>query len=256
MIQENGPFLLDAVTLGDCRELIAKLRDESVDILITSPPYWGQRISHGHGVEEDPRDYIQGLADVFKSFLPKLKPSGLVWINIGDAYNTPVNWRQNDRKYSTLGSDKNGLSHKTSAYVKPRAKRRAFIDATVPWLRYGNLLALPDRLVIALCDLGYLFRGQVVWSKRNPCPRAAVADHTATTSPSSCSLRPRITSSESLHPSPRYGNFQTKKSMAEPIIRDFPKNCLAAASTRMARQTLMFLYWTHSRVLARRVLLH
>lgn len=170
MIQQNGPFVLDAVTLGDCRELIAKLRDESVDILVTSPPYWGQRISHGHGVEEDPRDYIKGLADVFEGFLPKLKPSGLVWINIGDAYNTPVNWRRNDRKYSTLGSDKNGLSRKNSAYVKPRAKRRAFIDAEVPWLRYGNLLALPDRLVVALCDLGYLFRGQVVWSKRNPMP--------------------------------------------------------------------------------------
>ena len=170
MLGKKGPFTLDAVTLGDCRYLIDKLPDESVDILVTSPPYWGQRISKGHGEEEDPRDYIQRLADIFKAFLPKLKRAGLVWINIGDAYNTPVNWRCDDRKYSSLGADKKGLSPENSAYVKPRAKRRAFIDAAVPWLRYGNLLALPNRLIIALCDHGYLFRGEVVWHKRNPMP--------------------------------------------------------------------------------------
>jgi DNA modification methylase len=37
-------------------------------------------------------------------------------------------------------------------------------------LQYGNLLALPYRLVIALCDLGFLFRSEVVWKKNNPMP--------------------------------------------------------------------------------------
>jgi DNA modification methylase len=37
-------------------------------------------------------------------------------------------------------------------------------------LNYGNLLALPYRLVIALCDHGYLFRGEVIWRKKNPMP--------------------------------------------------------------------------------------
>ena len=45
------------------------------------------------GVEEDPREYIKNLTEIFKAFQPKLKRDGLVWINIGDAYNTPVNWR-------------------------------------------------------------------------------------------------------------------------------------------------------------------
>ena len=75
-----------------------------------------------------------------------------------------------DRKYSSLGADKNGLSPENSAYVKPRAKRRAFIDEAELWLSYGNLLALPYRFVIALCELGYLFRGEVIWRKRNPMP--------------------------------------------------------------------------------------
>jgi DNA modification methylase len=165
-----GAFPLDTVVEGDCRKLILDLPDESIDIVVTSPPYWGQRLSNGTGTEDDPREYVRELAGIFESLLPKLKPSANVWINIGDSYNTPVNWRLDDHAYSSLGPDKNGLSPSNSAYVKPRHKRREFIDPVVPWLTYGNLLALPYRLVIALCDAGYLFRGEVIWRKKNPMP--------------------------------------------------------------------------------------
>jgi len=165
-----GPFQLNTVVEGDCLDLIPQLPDASVDVLVTSPPYWGQRLSNGMGTEEDPRDYLAFLKRVFLAFLPKLKPQGIVWINLGDAFNTPVNWRVHDRKYSTLGPDQNGLSENNSAYIKPRAKRKAFIDPTAGWLRYGNLLALPNRLVIALSEEGYLYRGEVIWQKKNPMP--------------------------------------------------------------------------------------
>jgi DNA modification methylase len=168
--KKSGLFDRDVITSGDCRELIPTLPNDSIDVLVTSPPYWGQRLSQGVGAEDDPRDYVHELTEVFGMFLPKLKPSGVVWLNIGDAYNTPVNWRFDDRKYSSLGADKEGHSPENSAYVKPRAKRRAFVDSAAPWLRYGNLLALPNRIVIALCDRGYLFRGEIVWRKRNPMP--------------------------------------------------------------------------------------
>lgn len=169
-VQQLGRFPLNAVTVGDCSELIKELPDNSIDVLVTSPPYWGQRLSAGTGVEDDPRDYLKSLVDIFADFLPKLKPEGLVWINIGDAYNTPVNWRLDDRAYSSLGPDKSGLNPENSAYTKPRAKRKAFIEKGTPWLQYGNLLALPYRLLIALCDEGYLARGEVIWRKRNPMP--------------------------------------------------------------------------------------
>ena len=165
-----GPFALDQVHLGDCLELIPQLPEESIDVVVTSPPYWGQRHSNGTGVEEDPRDYLVFLASVFSAFLPKLKPEGIIWINLGDAYNTPVNWREDDHQYSSLGADKNGLPAHNSAYTKPRMNRKAFLDKTTGWLRYGNLLALPYRLVLALCDEGYLFRGEVIWRKKNPMP--------------------------------------------------------------------------------------
>jgi hypothetical protein len=122
-------------------------------------------------VEEDPRDYVRRLVEIFRVFLPKLKQDGLVWINIGDAYNTPVNWRPGDHGYSSLGPGQAGLVANNSAYIKPRAKRKAYLRrADAPWLTYGNLLALPYRMVIGLCDDGWLFRGEVIWRKKNPMP--------------------------------------------------------------------------------------
>lgn len=170
MRRKLGPFELNRVTEGDCLELINRLPDDTVDIVITSPPYWGQRASNGTGVEEDPRTYLEFLTHVFLLIYPKLKQRGLLWINLGDAYNTPVNWRATDSRYSSLGPEQSGLSPKNSAYVKPRAKRKAYIEGNVAWLRYGNLLALPYRLIVSLCDNGYLFRGEVIWRKLNAMP--------------------------------------------------------------------------------------
>ena len=165
-----GPYAVNTVIEGDCLSLAEALPDGSVDVVVTSPPYWGQRASLGTGVEADPRDYLRSLRRLFAVLFHKLKPKGLVWINLGDAYNTPVNWRLADRSYSTLGPERGGLHPENSAYTKPRAQRKAFIDRQVPWLTYGNLLALPYRLVVDLCDDGYLFRGEIIWKKKNPMP--------------------------------------------------------------------------------------
>ncbi|HET9079536.1 MAG TPA: site-specific DNA-methyltransferase [Trebonia sp.] len=166
-----GPYLVNRVALGDCAELGLELPDESIDVLVTSPPYWGQRTSAGMGVEEDPREYVKRLVEIFRVFKPKLKPDGIVWINLGDAYNTPVNWRPGDRDYSSLGPGKSGLDEDNSAYIKPRARRKAYLrKAAAPWLTYGNLLALPYRMVLGMCDDGWLLRGEVIWRKKNPMP--------------------------------------------------------------------------------------
>ena len=165
-----GPFPVNGVVQGDCRELLKELPDESIDIVVTSPPYWGQRLSRGAGVEEDPRQYLREIAEAFELLLPKLANDGILWLNLGDAYNTPVNWRLEDRAYSSLGADGAGLSPENSAYTKPRHQRRAYVDRSVKWLTYGNLLALTYRTIVNLCDAGYLFRGEVIWKKLNPMP--------------------------------------------------------------------------------------
>lgn len=165
-----GPYAGNTIVLGDSIDLMKALPDRSIDTVVTSPPYWGQRTSAGTGVEDDPRQYVLALREFFAVLLPKMKDDGLLWLNIGDAYNTPINWREEDHAYSTLGADQAGLDPSNSAYTKNRHKRRAFLARDEKWLRYGNLLALPYRLVIGMCDDGWLFRGEVIWRKKNPMP--------------------------------------------------------------------------------------
>jgi DNA modification methylase len=165
-----GPWTLDEVHNADCLVALRSMPADCVDVVVTSPPYWGQRGDPGIGSEEDPRDYVANLTEILLEVMRVLKPSGLLWLNIGDAYNTPINWRLDDRQYSTLGADGKGLAPHNAAYTKNRGSRRAFVQKGVGWLQYGNLLALPYRIILRLCDAGVLFRGEVLWAKRKAMP--------------------------------------------------------------------------------------
>ena len=154
----------------DCAQGLKWLPNDSVDLAITSPPYWGQRGDSGIGSEADPRDYVSNLSNILLEVMRTLKPTGLLWLNIADSYNTPINWSEKDHKYSTLGIEKAGLNPSNSAYTKKRGNRKAFIDQDARWLQYGNLLALPYRIILDLCHFGMLFRGEVIWSKRKAMP--------------------------------------------------------------------------------------
>lgn len=154
----------------DCLTGLKALPDDSVDLCVTSPPYWGQRGDAGVGTENDPRDYIRNLSVILNEVMRVLKPSGVLWLNLGDAYNTPINWSFEDHIHSTLGADKKGLAITNSAYTKNRGRRRACIDKKVGWLQYGNMLMLPQRIIIELCNVGNIFRGEVIWSKSKAMP--------------------------------------------------------------------------------------
>ena len=60
----------------------------SIDMAITSPPYWGHRQydEHGIGLESTPEQYIDNLLAITAELLRVLKPSGSFWLNIGDTY--------------------------------------------------------------------------------------------------------------------------------------------------------------------------
>ena len=165
-----GPWELNQTHQTDALEALRLMPDGCVDVAVTSPPYWGQRGDDGIGSEPDPRDYVANLTAILREVMRVLTDDGLLWLNVGDAYNTPINWRLDDRKYSTLGADGTGLADDNSAYTKKRGRRRAFVDRKTGWLQYGNLLSLPMRTVLALCDEGFLFRGEVVWTKRKAMP--------------------------------------------------------------------------------------
>ncbi|MDR0714793.1 MAG: site-specific DNA-methyltransferase, partial [Bacteroidales bacterium] len=74
---------------ANCETGLKDLPDSSVDCCITSPPYYGLR-DYGNaqqiGLEDTPEEYIERLTGVFDEVYRALKPSGTLWLNIGDSY--------------------------------------------------------------------------------------------------------------------------------------------------------------------------
>ncbi len=83
--QDLRPTLL----VGDVITQLKKIPDNSIDLAVTSPPYWGQRdygISGQIGIEKDPEEYIHNLLSVFNELRRVLKDTGSFFLNIGDKY--------------------------------------------------------------------------------------------------------------------------------------------------------------------------
>ena len=95
-------MLKNKILLGDCRILASQLPEQSVQTIITSPPYWGLReYSRGNpfeiGREKTLEEYIRSIVSCFSSLKPVLKDTGSLWLNIGDSYKNKtlmgVPWR-------------------------------------------------------------------------------------------------------------------------------------------------------------------
>jgi hypothetical protein len=96
------PFVQDSdfqLYVGDVREQLRQLPDESVHCVVTSPPYWGLRmyLEDGHeskhhelGLEPTPEQYVANMVDVFREVRRVLRRDGTCWMNLGDSYATTV----------------------------------------------------------------------------------------------------------------------------------------------------------------------
>jgi hypothetical protein len=85
--------------VGDVRDVLAGLPDESVDCCITSPPYWGLRDygSEGQlGLEATPDLYVANMVAVFSEVRRVLADHGTLWLNLGDSY--AGSWGNQGRK--------------------------------------------------------------------------------------------------------------------------------------------------------------
>ena len=75
--------------IGDIREKIGELEKESVQTIVTSPPYWGLRDydnSGQIGQEETPEDFVKELVKTFGLLKRVLRKDGTFWLNLGDTY--------------------------------------------------------------------------------------------------------------------------------------------------------------------------
>jgi DNA modification methylase len=80
----RAPLLIN----GDSLEVLAAMPPSSVDVAMTSPPYWGKREyeSGGIGLERTHKEYVKALCAVFAELKRVLRPSGSFWLNLGDTY--------------------------------------------------------------------------------------------------------------------------------------------------------------------------
>lgn len=81
--------MINQVIQGDSLEVLKTLPDESVNCVVTSPPYWNLRdygIDGQLGLESDFKEYINKLCSIFDEVKRILKPDGTVWVNLGDTY--------------------------------------------------------------------------------------------------------------------------------------------------------------------------
>ena len=130
-----------------------------VDCIVTSPPFYGQR-DYGTpeqiGLEEHPAMYILKLVQIFRLVQDILKPSGSLWVNLGDTY------------WSGKGEHKSGESKQSARRFGLRPQDRPGDGG--PWCRPKQLLLIPHRFAIEMQNAGWLVRNDNVWVKPNPIP--------------------------------------------------------------------------------------
>lgn len=121
------------IYVGDCRDVLAQMGPDSIQCVVTSPPYWNLRryLPEGHpdearelGGESSPELYVEHLVEVFRLVRRVCRPDATVWLNLGDSF-----------------ADK-------------------------------QLVGIPWRVAFALQADGWWLRSDIIWSKKNPMPES------------------------------------------------------------------------------------
>ena len=87
-VYKNSSSIEPLLLAGDALKVLKAIPADSVDFIMTSPPYWGKREyeNGGIGLEADYRDFVKDLAAICLEIKRVLKPTGSFWLNLGDTY--------------------------------------------------------------------------------------------------------------------------------------------------------------------------
>jgi len=156
---------------GDCRDVLTQLPDESVQTVVTSPPYYGLRdyqVDGQIGLEQTPDEYVTSMVEVFREVRRVLREDGTLWLNMGDSYCGSPRGNKN-------GWEGSGLHGVESAKYQEtlNAGTAKTIDKTkIPGLKPKDLIGIPWRLALALQADGWWLRQDIIWHKNNPMPES------------------------------------------------------------------------------------
>jgi len=150
---------------GDCLEVMRGMPSDSVDCVVTSPPYWGLRDygTEGQlGLERTPEEYVANMVAVFREVRRVLKPSGTCWLNLGDSYATG-----GGAVGRAPGGGDQGERFIRAGMINTQPNRMK-----LPGLKEKDLVGIPWRVAFALQADGWYLRSDIIWSKPNPMPES------------------------------------------------------------------------------------
>ena len=147
------------IECGDALDLLRSEPEESINLCVTSPPYFWLR-DYGQagqiGLEATTGEYVDRLVEVFGAVRRVLRRDGTLWLNLGDSFASsgcgsrdPQRWPKQSRNDHTPGRGKR------CGGLKPK-----------------DLLGLPWRVAFALQEDGWWLRTDIIWAKPNSMPES------------------------------------------------------------------------------------
>ena len=147
---------------GDCIYALQLLKEESVQCVVTSPPYYGLRdygVDGQIGLEQSPEEYVAKLVNVFLEVRRVLRDDGTLWLNLGDSY-------------AGSGGPGSQYDNKSSNSFKGEFKKYDNPNRVVTGLKPKDLIGIPWRVAFALQADGWYLRSDIIWHKPNPMPES------------------------------------------------------------------------------------
>ena len=162
-------FVTIKILQGNCLDKIKELEDNSIDCVVSSPPYFGLRdygVNGQFGLEKTYQDYLANTVKVFETFKPKLKDTATIWWNVGDSYSS------GSRKTTTLQTVRKPKSNEISKSKQKYLDGLIVRPAVQTGIKEKDLLMIPNRVAIALQEAGWYIRSEIIWHKPNPMPES------------------------------------------------------------------------------------
>jgi DNA modification methylase len=150
--------------IGDSLEILRTLPDESVQCVVTSPPYWALRdygVDGQYGLEPTPEEHIARMVEVFREVRRVLRKDGTFWLNYGDSY--AVNNAAGNKVFGNPEFNKNRPGRQLTKTANKKISKG---------FKPKDLLMIPARLALALQADGWWLRSEIIWFKPNPMPES------------------------------------------------------------------------------------
>lgn len=160
---------------GDVLDMLKQMPEESVQCVVTSPPYWGLRdygVDGQLGLEATPAEYVANIVEIFREVRRVLRKDGILWLNMGDSY------MSHSAKSKNVGGFQGAQMRKNKAYSDAQIIGRKIRPNEIG-LKDKDLCGMPWRVAFALQADGWWLRKDNIWFKDNPMPESCT-DRTTT----------------------------------------------------------------------------